>query len=267
MFNRYKVELTFDREMLGTNPCNPNILDTHIINKQRDLILEKGSKVNLEVNKYLDQIQISKDKGDEEVKMLFDKLEKLTGVKLDSEDKKLAVEGKLESLKETFAELDLVNTTIFLWDKKTNKPCISDHMIYGFMKAAADAISKTLPKKKGTLFHSAVYTQGIINQHVRCADRYISFDRDTKKTDSGNTYFEQRSLRAQTAQGPRISLAKSEVMEAGAKLSFTLKIMKGSKIDDEKALNRLFSYGELSGLGQWRNAGWGQFRHKLTPMQ
>jgi len=47
-----------------------NILDTHIIQRQRKLILEKGG-LSKEINKYLDQIQISVEKGDEEIELLL----------------------------------------------------------------------------------------------------------------------------------------------------------------------------------------------------
>ena len=66
-----------------------------------------------------------------------------------------------------------------------------------------------------------------------------------------------------TAQGPRVSLAKSEVVPAGAKLSFTLKVMDDSPLD-KKTLKKLLSYGECSGLGQWRNAGYGSFTFNLS---
>lgn len=262
LFDKYDVELTLTREMLGTNPFNPHILDTHIIQKQRKLISEKGSKTNAEINKYLDQLQITEERSQEELDNLFAKLEKLIGYELSEDERKLAIEGKLEKLRETFAELDLTGTTVFLHDEKTDRPCISDHMIYGFLKAATDAIAKTLAKKKATMLHSAAYTQSVINQHVRCEQRFIPFDRDTKKNEDGTTYFLQRSLRAQTAQGPRISLAKSEVVEAGAKLRFTLKVMKKSPLN-EKILRTLFEYGEIVGLGQWRNAGNGMFSFEL----
>ena len=75
MITNYEVKLTLLRDMLGTNPCDPNVLDTHIINKQRKLILEK-SKVNSEINKYLDQIQIRAEKRDAELDKLLLKIEK-----------------------------------------------------------------------------------------------------------------------------------------------------------------------------------------------
>ena len=81
----------------------------------------------------------------------------------------------------------------------------------------------------------------------------------------GHPYFFQRSLRAMTAQGPRISLAKSEVVEAGAKLKFVMKVMDNSPLTLD-VIKEIFDYGEFKGLGQWRNADWGQFTYTIKEL-
>lgn len=264
MFDKYQVELTLVRDCLGTNPLDPHIMDTHILDRQRKLISEK-SKTNSVVNKYLDQIQISKEKGEGEVNKIIDSLEKIVGKEFSPEEREAALKGELESLRETFAELDIKGSTIFMWDKKTNKPCIGDHMIYGFLKAASEAIGRTMPKSKGEALGSISYTQSLINQHVRCEMQFIPFDNDIKREENGDPWYLQRSLRAKTAQGPRITIAKSEVVEAGAKLKFVMRVMKNSALT-QKVLDQLFSYGQMVGLGQWRNAGWGLFDYQLTKL-
>jgi hypothetical protein len=170
--------------------------------------------------------------------------------------------GKLESLKETFTELDMKGTTVFFWDKEKNLPCIGAHMIYGFLKSSAEAIGRTLKQKKGAMLHSTSYTQKIINQHLTCEDDFITFDKDIKRNPDGSPQYLQRSLRAMTSQGPRISLAKSEVVPKGAKLKFVLKCLENSPLTEE-VLRKLFEYGEMKGLGQWRNADYGQFITKI----
>lgn len=262
MFDKYEVKLTFLRPILATNPCDPNVMDTHILDRQRKLILEKAT-INTQINKYLDQIQISQEKGDEEIQKLIDKLETLIGYELSPEEREDAIAGKLLSLKETLQEMDIKGTTVFFWDKTMNRPCIGDHMIYGFLKAAGEAISRTLTKKMGTMLQSASYTSSIINQHCRCEERFITFDKDVIRGADGQPTYLQRSLRAMTAKGPRISLAKSEQVDTGATICFTLKVMKNSPLTEE-ILRKLFDYGELSGLGQWRNAGWGSFKYEMT---
>lgn len=262
MFDTYSIELTLLRDVLGTNPLDPHVLDSHILEKQRKLILEK-SGINSEINKYLGQLEISKEKSDEEKQLLIEKLENLIGREFSEEEKVQAIRGELTSLKETFKEMDLRGVTVFLFNKKTGKPCIGDHMVYGFMKASAEAIGRTLPKKNGTILQSVSYTQSIINQHVRCDRQFIDFDRDIKREADGSPWYMQRSLRAMTAQGPRITLAKSEVVEAGAKLIFNLKVMQNSPLKEE-VIKKIFSYGEFTGLGSWRNAGWGLFSFEMS---
>lgn len=258
MADRYKIRLTLLRDMLGTNPCDPNVHDVHILDKQRKLILE-NSKLNKTINKYLDQIEISAEKGAEETSRILDKLEEIMGMKFTPEERDAALKGELSSLRETFKELDMKGITVFFWDKKTQRPCVSDHMFYGFLKAAAEAIGRTMTKKNATMLQSISYTQSIINQHVRCEQEFIPFDKDIRRNEDGSVSYLQRSLRAMTAQGPRISLAKSEVVEAGATLEFTLKILPNSPLNEE-VLRTLFAYGEFTGLGQWRSSGKGMFK-------
>ena len=258
MFTTYDVELTLKRDMLATNPCDPNVHDTHILDRQRKLILEKN-QINSQVNKYLDQLPISKEKGEQETNAIFAKLEKITGVSLSDDEKKEALAGKLDQLAETFKELDLKGTTVFFWDKEKDLPKIGDHMIYGYMKAASEAICQTRTVKRGTILQSAAFTTSIISKHVRCEEDFITFDQNIKTDEEGQPAYLQRSLRAKTAQGPRISLAKSEQVPAGAKLKFKLKVMDGSPLE-EKHLKEIFDYGKhFVGIGQWRNKGYGMF--------
>lgn len=265
MFSKFAFEITLVRDQLGTNPSNPNIHDQHILNKERELILEKN-KTNTAVNTYLDAIAISREKGESELNALLDKLEEIFGFAFTKEERADAMAGKLESLRETIKEYSLEGVTVFFWNKALKRPMIGDHMVYGFMKAAAEAIVRTLPKseqKAGTVMKSASYTQSLINQHVRCEEEFITFDKDIKRDERGRPLYLQRSLRAMTAQGPRVSLAKSEVVEAGAKLKFTLKVLEGSQLDDDEVLKKIFDYGQMTGLGQWRNAGHGMFDYTM----
>jgi hypothetical protein len=81
---------------------------------------------------------------------------------------------------------------------------------------------------------------------------------DVKRDEEGNIDYLQRSLRAMTAQGPRVSLAKSEVLPEGTTFSFTIEVLDNSPLKEEH-IKEILSYGVLKGLGQWRNAGYGRF--------
>lgn len=68
----------------------------------------------------------------------------------------------------------------------------------------------------------------------------------------------ERPLRASTAMGPRVTLARSDSVLAGAELEFHIKVLEGGQIS-QGTLEVLLKYGECSGLGQWRSGGLGQF--------
>jgi hypothetical protein len=69
-----------------------------------------------------------------------------------------------------------------------------------------------------------------------------------------------RPLRAETMQGKRIALSTSENIPAGT--TFELTITTLSKALDD-LLVKCLDYGQLKGLGQWRNASYGRFKWEL----
>jgi hypothetical protein len=73
----------------------------------------------------------------------------------------------------------------------------------------------------------------------------------------------QRPLRAQTAQGERVSLAISEEIPAGASVEFSVVMLSDDPEkplgDQEKLVREWLDYGKYSGIGQWRNSGKGRF--------
>lgn len=238
----YEFVLRLLRPQLGTNPLDPDILGTHIIEKERKNIQEK-SKVNAALNKYADASDISEERKAAEIKK---------------------IKEKAEELKEEVGELEERGITVFF--REDDKVAIGDHMIYGFMKAAAEAISRTLPTKKGVMLHSAAYTESIINQHVRCQEEFLTYDRDILRKSDGSINHKVRSIRVVTAQGPRVSIIKSEQIPAGASVTFRLNVLDGSPLTEE-ILRKLFDYGEICGLGQWRNAGYGTFTYTMKEVK
>lgn len=241
-YDKYKVTIELVREMLGTNPVDADIHDAHRIERERKLIQEK-SKINAAVNKYADAKDISEERKQVEIKK---------------------IKERAEDLKEEVGDLDEKGVTCFF--REDGKIAIGDHMIYGFMKAAAEAITKTRPRKNGTVLGSAAYTESIINQHVRCEEEFIVIADDIARKEDGSPDYCVRSLRAMTAQGPRVSIAKSERVKKGAKFSFTLKVLGNSPLT-QKDIEDIFSYGETTGLGQWRNSGKGTFKYTLAKLK
>lgn len=70
----------------------------------------------------------------------------------------------------------------------------------------------------------------------------------------------ERPLRAQTAQGERITLARSDTCPVGTTMEFSINIMGGVS---EALLMEWLDYGRLRGLGQWRNGGYGRYSYEV----
>ena len=76
----------------------------------------------------------------------------------------------------------------------------------------------------------------------------------------GELFRLERPLRAQTAQGERVALARSDAAPAGSRIVFDVEMLGGIS---EVVLAEWFDYGVHRGLGQWRNGGYGQFEYTM----
>jgi hypothetical protein len=76
----------------------------------------------------------------------------------------------------------------------------------------------------------------------------------------------ERPLRCMTMQGPRVTLARSDYVNAGTQLTFYITLFKNKEITWEM-IDQLFEYGEFQGLGQFRSGSYGQFKViSVTPV-
>lgn len=126
------------------------------------------------------------------------------------------------------------------------KPFLYDYQVKGFFKDTCGGLRKV----PGTESSKIKAFKKEIDKLIFAIPRRIVFENVTDTTTL------QRPLRAQTAQGERISLAISEVIPAGATVTFTIRCLLDGH---EKAVREWLDYGKLSGLGQWRNSGMGRF--------
>lgn len=69
----------------------------------------------------------------------------------------------------------------------------------------------------------------------------------------------ERPLRAQTMQGPRVTVVRSDTIAAGRTITFEVHILPGPI----KAyhLDAILQIGEYRGIGQWRSGGYGRFTY------
>lgn len=136
-------------------------------------------------------------------------------------------------------------TTIFAKDE-SGVPYLYDYHIKGFFKAAASALRKV----PGTESSKVKAYKKVIDTLIFTYPRRIMFEH------YGEIGKCERSLRAQTMQGERVSLVKSEEIQAGATLTFDVGLLDPSM---EDLVKEWLDYGALSGLGQWRSASHGRF--------
>ncbi|HEX7022509.1 MAG TPA: hypothetical protein VF171_06605 [Trueperaceae bacterium] len=73
----------------------------------------------------------------------------------------------------------------------------------------------------------------------------------------------ERPLRAQTPQGPRVALARSDYVDAGTEVEFEVVVLEGPV--KPKHIEAILEYGALKGLGQFRNGGFGRFTAEVEP--
>jgi len=68
----------------------------------------------------------------------------------------------------------------------------------------------------------------------------------------------ERPLRAMTAQGPRVTLARSDSIAAGTEFDFEFLLLPHKELT-WAVVRKLLEYGELVGYGQFRNGSYGRF--------
>lgn len=129
---------------------------------------------------------------------------------------------------------------------------IYDYMIRGFLKNAATVLKEQTGLKN---------QKSKIDSFVFVFPRKIYFTKNGKPVHETHGVLE-RPLRAQTMQGPRVTLARSDFMDEGCKLSFVVTLVENPGIS-VNLLKELFTYGKLQGLGQFRNGSYGRFGAKI----
>lgn len=125
-------------------------------------------------------------------------------------------------------------------------PFMYDYHIKGFFKDTCGGLRKV----KSTLSSKIKAYKKEIDKLVFIKERQIPI------LFEGEIGVCQRPLRAQTAQGERVSLAISEEIPAGAVMEFTVVTFLDDYMD---TIREWLDYGCYSGLGQWRNSGHGRF--------
>jgi len=148
---------------------------------------------------------------------------------------------------ETLPEKLEKGTTAF--HKLNGLPIMYDYQVKGFLKEV------------GRIFnglHGVKALRSKIDNMVFVTPRRIALN----LPEGGCIEFLERPLRAETAQGPRISLARSEMLPEGTWFEFDLSVFDGPITDD--ILRDILDYGQYKGFLQWRNGGYGRFEFVIS---
>ena len=149
--------------------------------------------------------------------------------------------------------------TVFPRDPE-GRPIFYDYQIKGFFKDSCGMLSR-IGGKTETGKKKAVNESGRITAYKKTIDGLIFIEpRMIPIVFDGEIGECQRPLRAQNAQGERVSLANSEEIPAGATCEFTVDLFDENH---EKAVLEWLDYGSMRGIGQWRNSGKGRFSYEI----
>ena len=131
-------------------------------------------------------------------------------------------------------------------------PFLYDYVIKGFFKDACSMLRRNKDFKSSKLTAHKKVIDGLVFIYPR------QIKLDLNGQDLGML---ERPLRAQTAQGERVALARSDLAPPGSSIEFEIKILGSVSL---VLLEEWLDYGAMRGLGQWRNAGYGRFDYTLA---
>lgn len=150
-------------------------------------------------------------------------------------------------------QLALRQMTVFHRDTD-NQPILFDYQIKGFLKEAIGILCE-LPDYADIKFGKSKLSKYTFK---RLVDNYIFVSPRKLRLSEGTGANCVRPLKAETPKGERVSLATSETVPAGATFECEIKsLVGGTAIDD--LIRDALNYGQLKGLGCWRNSGKGRF--------
>lgn len=136
---------------------------------------------------------------------------------------------------------------------------LMDYMVKGYLKEAGNILKQNLGQADG----KSGKPKGVralkskIDNYVFVYPRYIPL---AEKPDG----LIERPLRAETMQGPRVTLACSEYVDAGKHIEIVISLVSHPDLSFD-LIEQLLDFGQLKGMCQWRNGGYGRFVWERLP--
>lgn len=223
-----RFRLTFIDALLATTPGNEEIYADYIASKAFDV-----------------KTKVEDPKDKEAVKAAQEEARKNT------DEEKEALHEMLDGAEE------LEKGTTFFFKDKDGKPYIYSYWLYGFFKSACSALKKVKGTKSSGI---KAYKKEIDLLFKVFPDANDKSSRVIKLENYGELGMCERPLRAQTMQGERVALSRSESAQPGTQIEFDVVLLRDT---DEDVLMEWMDYGVFNGLGQWRNSGKGAFEYEV----
>lgn len=151
-------------------------------------------------------------------------------------------QDELDSMPEFDEELEKGST---LFCREEGVPFIYDYQVKGFFKDTQSALARA------GIFKMSAFKK-VIDGLIFPKPRKIRLN----MPEGAEIGWCERPLRAQTMQGERISIARSEEVPPGTTLELTVMTMNPELWE---IIELWLDYGEEKGLGRWRNSGKGRF--------
>lgn len=154
---------------------------------------------------------------------------------------------------ETVETIEEKGWTGFHMDNGT--PILYDYLIKGFLKSACYQMRTVKGSLSSKLTAYKKRIDGLVFVFPRRIPIILPEGEELGKL--------ERPLRAQTARGERVALARSDTCPEGTEIEFEIEVLGLIK---EDLLREWMDYGKYMALGQWRSGGWGRFTYEMEQL-
>lgn len=240
-----KLYITFLEDLLGSNPVVKEAFENYIMTKRKPIDPEEADLLPLPDNVL--------------AKMLRRQFGATDVDDIEEEDLNKDPSERTKREKEVDKEDYTRGITVFLREEAGSTiPILLNYLMLGFLKEALLAMGE----EDDTIISSAKVQKALgLNKYQvkRTVDRHIfSYPRKIKLNIPEGKGIElcTRTLRGDVKGVERITVVTSESVPAGTTCECEIHIHRNDLLEP---VLQAFKYGQLKGLGQWRNSSKGRF--------
>jgi len=121
------------------------------------------------------------------------------------------------------------------------------------------AIRKVVAYKKWTDRLLSVFPRRIrfmdMEKYKTKPDKVLELEEEEQFWLKDAQWFMERPLRGMTAQGERVTIVRSDMVEVGTQFDVSFQLLHNDRGVTPEVLLKALRFGELYGLGQWRGSG------------